>query len=147
MRTIEKVIDIAASPHRVWEVLTDFPSYPTWAAYLQELRGRAEVGSQLRLVQGPPGAKPYIVNVPVIEATPGARLAWTAVVPGAAWLPRTIFTGVHEFVLTALPDGGTRFTHRESFGGLLARLVKDGPRGGDEGFEAFNQALKSRAEA
>jgi uncharacterized protein YndB with AHSA1/START domain len=97
MRTIEKVIDIAASPHRVWEVITDFPRYPTWATYIQELHGRAEVGSQLRLVQGQPGRKPYVVTVPVIEATPATRLAWAATIPGAAWLPRMIFTGVHEY--------------------------------------------------
>ncbi|MFE2493334.1 hypothetical protein [Streptomyces scopuliridis] len=38
-------------------------------------------------------------------------------------------------------------SHREYFSGLLARLVKEGPRGGDEGFEAFNQALRRRVEA
>lgn len=147
MRTIEKVVDIAATPHRVWEILTDFPRYPTWATYIQELRGRAEVGSKLRLVEGHPGAKPYVVMVPVVEATPNTRLAWAATIPGAAWLPDLIYTGVHEFVLEARPDGGTRLTHRESFSGLLARLVKEGLPGGDEGFDAFNQALKRRAEA
>ncbi|MEV0402547.1 SRPBCC domain-containing protein [Actinoallomurus sp. NPDC050550] len=147
MRTIEAVTDVAASPQRVWEVLTDFPRYPMWTTYIRELRGRAEVDTRLRLVLGPPDRKPYVVDVPVLEATPGVRLAWAAVIPGAAWLPHAIYTGVHEFLLAAQPDGGTRLTHREYFSGLLARLVKEGPRGGDEGFEAFNQALKRRAEA
>lgn len=147
MRTIEAVVDVGASPQRVWEVLTDFPRYPTWTTYIQELDGHAEVGNRLRLVLGPPDRKPYVVDVPVLEATPGVRLAWAAVIPGAAWLPHAIYTGVHEFVLADLPGGGTRLTHRETFSGLLARLVKEGPRGGDEGFEAFNQALKRRVEA
>ncbi|WP_433182602.1 SRPBCC family protein [Actinoallomurus sp. CA-150999] len=146
MRTIEVATIIAAPPLEVWAVLTDFPRYPAWSAYIQELSGRAEEGARLRLVQGPPGQRPHVVDVPVIEATPGVRLAWRAVIPGAPWLPRAIFTGTHEFVLTALADGGTELTHREYFSGLLARMVKEGAPGGDQGFEAFNTALKHRVE-
>ncbi|WP_203904778.1 SRPBCC domain-containing protein [Virgisporangium aliadipatigenens] len=147
MRTIEAVTAIAATPRKVWDVLTDFPKYPLWTTYIQRLEGRPVVGSRLKVVLGPPGRRPYVVHAPVLEATPGARLAWAAVIPGAGWLPRAIYTGVHEFVLSAVADGGTRLTHREHFGGLLARLVKEGPRGADEGFTAFNQALKARAES
>ncbi|RSM69317.1 SRPBCC domain-containing protein [Amycolatopsis sp. WAC 01375] len=146
MRAIEAVTDISVGPRVVWAVLTDFPSYPEWAPYLQEIDGRPEVGASLRLVQGPPGAKPYVVRVPVVEATPGARLAWSAVIPGAAWLPAFVFTGTHEFVLSPLPDGTTRLTHREHFGGLVSRLSKEGPKGADEGFAAFNNAMKDRCE-
>ncbi len=131
----------------MWDVLTDFARYPEWTTYIRELDGCAEVGHRLRLVLGPPGTKPYVVDVPVLEATPGVRLAWAAVIPHATWLPAAIYTGTHEFVFAELPGGDTRLTHRESFGGLLSRLVAEGPRGGDEGFEAFNQALKRRVEA
>lgn len=142
MRAIQAVTDIAATPMRVWDVLTDFPSYPRWTTYIQELSGRAEVGAKVKVVLGPPGRKPYVVHCPVLEAAPGARLAWAAVIPGAAWLPPFIYSGVHEFVLSELADGTTRLTQHEHFNGLLARLVKEGPAGGDEGFAAFNQALK-----
>jgi hypothetical protein len=81
-----------------------------------------------------------LARFPSLRRLPGH--ARRAQIPGAAWLPAVIFTGVHEFVLAALPDGGTRLTHRESFSGLPARLAKEGPHGGDEGFDAFNQALK-----
>ncbi|WP_328493176.1 hypothetical protein OHS59_10825 [Streptomyces sp. NBC_00414] len=37
-------------------------------------------------------------------------------------------------------------THRESFGGLLARLVEEGASAGGEGFEAFDQALRRHVE-
>jgi hypothetical protein len=146
MRAIEAVTDIAAAPMRVWEVLTDFPSYPRWATYLRELSGRAEVGAKVKVVLGPPDRRPYVVDCPVLEATPGVRLAWAAVIPGAAWLPHFIYSGAHEFVLTEVADGMTRLTQREHFSGLLARLAKGGPAGADEGFAAFNQALKRRIE-
>jgi hypothetical protein len=65
--------------------------------------------------------------------------------PGAPWLPAALFTGTHEFLLAALPGGGgTRLTHRERFGGLLSHLSKQGAIGADEGFAAFNEALKRR---
>jgi hypothetical protein len=144
MRAVEAVTEIAASTEVVWAVLTDFPRYPEWAAYIQQLDGRAEPGAWLRLAVGPPGRRPYTVRVPVLEATPGFRLAWAAVIPGIPWLPSAIFSGVHEFILDALPEGGTRLTQREYFSGLLSRLSKEGARGADEGFDAFNLALKRR---
>jgi hypothetical protein len=141
MRTIEVATEIAASPKHVWEVLTDFPRYPEWTAFIQEIDGRPEAGAPVRLVVGP-----YNVSTRFLEATPEVRLAWLPVVPSATWLPPAIFGGAHEFVLTALPNGGTRLLHREYFSGLLARLVREAPRGADEGFEAFNTALKHRVE-
>jgi hypothetical protein len=146
MRTIESVTDISASPQKVWEVLTSFSSYSSWTSYIQKIDGHAETGTRLTVILGPPDRRPYVVRTPVLDATPGVRLAWAAMIPGAAWLPRTIFTGVHEFTLTSLPGGKTRLTQREHFSGLLARLSREGARGADEGFEAFNIALKRRAE-
>ncbi|PZG39773.1 SRPBCC domain-containing protein [Spongiactinospora gelatinilytica] len=146
MRTVEVSTEIAASRRMVWAVLTDFPRYPEWATYIQRIEGQARTGGFLKVTLGPPDRPPHVFRAPVLEATPEVRLAWAAVIPGATWLPRAIFTGVHEFVLDALPDGGTRLTHREHFSGLLARLSDTGPPGGDEGFTAFNNALQYRAE-
>ena len=146
MRTIEIITPIAASPMRVWQILTDFASYPRWTTYIQELVGQAQAGTKLKVILGPPDRRPYVVHTPVLEATPGVRLAWAAVIPGMTWLPSAIYHGVHEFRLARQPDGTTVLTHREEFGGLLARLSQEGPAGGDEGFAAFNQALKGQAE-
>lgn len=149
MRTVavaEVVTDIAASPGQVWEVLTDFGRYPQWATYIREIDGRAEPGARLRLVVTPSDRRPVVARPPVIEATPGQRLAWAAVIPGATWLPAAIFGGTHEFVLTELPNGGTRLVHREHLSGLLAGLAKNAVHDADEGFESFNTALRHRAE-
>jgi hypothetical protein len=142
----EVATEIAASPRQVWEVLTDFPSYPRWTTYICEIDGRAEAGTRLRLVVVPSGRRPVVVRPLVLEATPGERLAWAATMPGAVWLPEVIYGGVHEFVLTGLPDGGTRLSQREHFSGLLAGLAKKSVRGTDERFAAFNNALKHRVE-
>ena len=144
MRTVEAVTEIPASAEAVWAVLTDFPRYPEWATYIHRIDGRAVTGTWLHLVEGPPGRRPYRVRTPVIEATAGVRLAWATMIPGMPWLPAVIFSGVHEFILSALPGGGTRLTHREYFGGLLSRLSEEGARGADAGFAAFNSTLKGR---
>lgn len=142
----EEATEINASPQQVWAAFTDFPSYPEWSTYLQEIDGRAETGTNLRVVMRLPGQEPIVARVPLIDATPGVRLAWAAVIPGATWLPKAIFGGVHEFLLTALPDGGTRFVQREHLLGLLAQQAKKKVPGIAEGFAAFNAALKNRAE-
>jgi hypothetical protein len=142
VRAIEAVTDIPASREAAWVVLTDFPAYPAWATYLQRIEGRAEAGTWMRLVEGPPGRRPYEVRTRTLEATAGTRLVWAGRIPGAPWLPSAIFTGTHEFLRADLPGGGTRLTHREYFGGLLSHLSKEGAVGADEGFAAFNEALK-----
>jgi hypothetical protein len=142
----EVATEINASPEQVWAVFTDFPRYPEWSTYIQEIDGRAETGTKLRVVMRLPDQQPIVAHVPLIEATPGVRLAWAATIPGAAWLPKAVFGGVHEFVLTALPDGGTRFVQREHLTGLLAEQARKKVPGIAEGFAEFNTALKNRAE-
>lgn len=143
---IEAITDITASPDEVWAVLTDFTHYSAWTSYIQQISGHPEEGFYLRIMMGPPGRRPYNVFTPVLEATPGVRLAWAVVVPGASWLHRAIFTGTHEFVLTALPNRSTRLAHREYFSGVLSRFAREQQRDAEEGFRSFNTALKLRVE-
>lgn len=60
-----------------------------------------------------------------------------------------IFDGEHRFRLSAESRATTRLVHEEVFSGLLVPLVMRGRIKARTvaGFEAMNQALKSRAEA
>ena len=140
----EAVTEIPAGTEAVWAVLTDFARYPEWATFIRQIEGRAKPGTWLLVAEGPPGRHPYRVRVPIVEATPGVRLAWTPTLPGMPWLPAVMFSGVHEFILSALPGGGTRLTQREHFSGLLSRLAKRNARWVAPGFDTFNAALKRR---
>jgi hypothetical protein len=139
----EVTTEISASSQQVWEVLTDFSRYPEWTTYIREIDGEPAAGTHVRIVLRLPGQRLRDFRTSLLDATPGTRLAWAADAP---WLPKAVLGGVHEFVLTALPDDRTRFTHREHLTGVLARQVKKGLRGADEAFEAFNIALKHRVE-
>lgn len=48
---------------------------------------------RLRVVLGAPGRRPFVVRCPVLEASPGAKVAWAAGIPGATWLPHAVRDG------------------------------------------------------
>ena len=45
MQVVTSSIEIAASPERVWQVLTDFASYPKWNPFILSLSGRLKVAT------------------------------------------------------------------------------------------------------
>ncbi len=139
MRDVEVVTELDGGPERVWEVLIDFAAYPSWAAFVRQITGRAEVGSRLEIVLGRDERRPVTVRPVVVDATRASRLAWQGRLG-----PPGLFGGTHEFVLTALPDNRTRLLHRETFHGVVAALFPGSPRGAVEGFAAFNAAIARR---
>src|SRR6266849_10179499 len=50
-RTIKKEVcsgvDIHASDKQVWQILTDFPSYPQWNPYIHQVRGEIKAGAKI----------------------------------------------------------------------------------------------------
>jgi uncharacterized protein YndB with AHSA1/START domain len=46
MKEIDKEIEIDASPERVWDVLTDFSSYPQRNPFIREIEGEVKGRSQ-----------------------------------------------------------------------------------------------------
>ena len=133
---------IAAPPSLVWDVLTDFASYPAWSSFIREITGSAREGAQLRITMVPAGRRAIRGTPRVSAAEPGRRFGWR----GHLWHP-LVFSTTHEFVLVARPEGTTTVLHGERFTGLLPRLLREPPKGGHEGFTAFNTALRARVEA
>lgn len=142
MFTLSESIDIAASPHRVWEVLTDTAAYPEWNSFMTELSGELRVGSRLAVTIEPPGGRTQRFTPTVTDLEPERHLAWLGrlLVPG-------LFDGAHSFVLEPLGEDSTRFTQSERFTGLLVPLLRGMLRSTGDGFAAMNSALASRAES
>jgi hypothetical protein len=140
VREIRKTIDIQASREEVWSVLADFASYPEWNPFII-LTGQAQVRTRVRLKTMPPGRPANNQAADVVTAWAPRHLRIQGVLL-APWL----FSGTHIFELAEF-EGGTRFTNREEFSGLLAPLVLAllGSRL-PGGFEAMNRALKARVE-
>lgn len=134
-------IDIEASPETVWSVLTDFAAYDAWNPQTR-ITGTAEAGERLVVAPGPEAGRMPTFKPRVIRADPPAELRWLGHLS-----IRGLFDGEHVFIIEDLGDGRSRLVQSETFGGLLARpllrLVGDAT---EQGFEAVNEALKTRAE-
>jgi hypothetical protein len=142
-RTVRAATEIAASPDRVWHVLTDFAAYPDWNPFIPRLAGSPAVGVSLDARITPPGGRGMRFRPTVLMADPGRELRWLGhlLIPG-------LFDGEHAFRIEELAPGRSRFVQEERFTGILApvllRLAAGRTR---QGFEAMNGALKRRAEA
>jgi hypothetical protein len=141
-RTIERSIEIDASPVAVWAALTDTSAYAEWNPFMSKLEGELTAGAKLEVRIGPPGARPMSFKPTVLAAEPERELRWIGhfIVPG-------LIDGEHSLLLEPLPGGRTRFTQMECFTGLLVRPLQSMLGKTQLGFEQMNAALKARAEA
>jgi hypothetical protein len=141
VRAIETEIEIDAPPARVWAVLIDFATYPTWNPFVRRIAGEPSTGARLDVLLGPPGKRPMRFRPTVLRAEPERELRWLGHL-----LVRGLFDGEHAFELEPLGADRTRLRQSERFGGLLVPLVGGLLAETRRGFVAMNEALKARAE-
>ena len=139
--SIRSEIAIAATPERVWAVLMDFGSYPSWNPFIQSIAGDVRVGGSLVVRIVPPGGSGMTFKPIVTELREPAVLEWLGhlIVPG-------IFDGRHRFELTPQSDGTTSLRQSEEFRGVIVPLFASALENTHRGFEAANAALKARCE-
>jgi hypothetical protein len=140
-KTIERTIEIDASPARVWGVLTDFPAHAHWNPFIREIRGDAVKGSRLDVHIAPKGRRSMRFKPTITSAVPQRELAWF----GSLGI-RGIFDGAHSFVLRDLGVGRTSLTQAETFSGALVPFFGGGLESTAAGFDEMNTALKERCE-
>ncbi len=140
-RQIETSIEINASPERVWRILTDFPSMPSWNPFIRSISGDLSTGSRLSVHIAPPGRTGMRFAPKILVLEPMRELRWL----GRLLLPG-LFDGEHYFLLDPIGEERTRLTHGEKFSGILIALFGGGLAATEAGFVAMNDALKQRAE-
>jgi hypothetical protein len=141
-KQLRSQIDIDATPERVWQVLSDFGSYPQWNPFIIRAEGQAQPSSRLLMRMQPVGARGVTLRPMVVEATPGHRLRWLG-----KYGVRGIFDAEHCFTITVRDQGGVRLVQDENFTGVLVPLIaRSLDRHTQPAFEAMNAALKHRAE-
>ena len=142
MKELCTEIEIQATAERVWQLLTDFASFPQWNPFIRRANGDARAGARLNVHIQPSGASGMTFQPTVLKAEPNRELRWLGrlVIPG-------LFDGEHIFTIEPVGEGRVRFTQREIFTGLLVPLLARGlDTNTRRGFEEMNQALKARAE-
>jgi len=140
---LQSEIEIAATPAKVWSVLTDFPSYPSWNPFVRRISGQQAPGARLAVTIQPEGGKAMSFKPTLLVFEPQRELRWKGqlLVPG-------VFDGEHYFQLTESSAGRVHLAQGELFSGLLVPLVSRGSllAGTSRGFAAMNQAVKALAE-
>jgi hypothetical protein len=142
MRELQSSIEIDATPERVWDVLTDFDSYPDWNPFIRSISGTPATNQKLEVVIEPPEGRTMTFKPTVLVAEPARELRWLGrlVLPG-------VFDGEHILQIEPLENGRARFVQSERFTGLLVPLFGGTLEKTRRGFEAMNEALRGRAES
>lgn len=142
--TVERTVEIGATPEVVFDVLTVMRDWPTWSTMLVGVdRGPIAKGSKLSLGLRTPQAS-YDFSAEVTDFRPGLAFEWLSRtgVPG-------VFDGRHRFEITALRDGRSRLRNVEFYSGLLAPVLRRtaSMKAAPAGFDKMNQEIAARAEA
>ena len=113
MKTLAAKIDVEAPPDRVWEVLTDFPSYPQWNPFMFSVEGTAEAGAHLRIGMQRRGGMVLRFGARVVVADPPRELAWSGEGLRGHW--PGLVRGDRRVVVEPLASGRSRLEMRTTF--------------------------------
>ena len=137
MRAYEASALIAATPERIWPVLTDAAAWPSWDSGVTKVDGRVALGEKLTIAVAANPGRAFPVKV--VTLTPSARMVFRG------GMPLGLFTGERTYTL-APQDGATLFTMREEYTGPLAGMIfKSIPDLGPS-FRQFADGLKREVE-
>jgi hypothetical protein len=114
MKQLHPEIEISTPAERVWELLTDFASYPQWNPFIRNISGQPAPGERFEVRLERPGGRAMTIKPKVLRAEPYRELRWL----GHLLLPG-VFDGEHSFTIEPLEDNRVRFIQREAFKGLL----------------------------
>ncbi|KAI1273906.1 hypothetical protein F5Y07DRAFT_401872 [Xylaria sp. FL0933] len=134
-------IEIARSPARVRQVLTDFAHSHEWSQgpvkAVQPLApgGRLDVGDKLKVTFG--GG--ISVTAEITENSP-TEFMWQGGLPG-------LVNGEHSFRFeeSKITPSSTTFVNSEVFTGILSKLSEGSKNSSSPGFEKFNESLKQES--
>jgi hypothetical protein len=113
-RAYSTQIDIDAPAEQVWEILTNFESYPTWNPLLTEVQGKLDIGGELRVRAA---FAPMAVRATVTAVDKPNRFEWEDHVP------LNLLTPVFSVRLLPLPENRTRVVIAETFTGPLLPVM------------------------
>ncbi|SBT08074.1 conserved hypothetical protein [Candidatus Propionivibrio aalborgensis] len=140
--TLHTTIAIAASPARVWDILTDFKEYAHWNPAIPSAVGEAVRGSLLQVVIQWPGLKRDNYSLEVTAVEPERELRWLGHFGTSG-----LMDGDHRFIIEPAGENRANIVQTEDFSGLLVPIFAPWlKRNVLDGFNQVNEALKFRAE-
>ena len=139
MKIYSVEITIETSPQTIWKILTNAAAYPEWEPNVERIEGQIAKGEKIKVFTkfSPGRAFPATIS----SFVPNEQMVWSG------GMPLGLFKGVRTFELTPNGDGGTDFSMKEVFSGLLLPLIGRTIPDLTENFQQFAEGLKERAEA
>ena len=142
MKELHSEIEIQASAERVWQLLTDFASFPQWNPFMRRASGEVKAGARLEVYIQPSGARGMTFKPTVLNAEPNRELRWLGHL-----LISGLFDGEHILAIESRSANQVHFVQHEIFTGVLVPFFAHGlDTDTRRGFEEMNRALKTRAE-
>ena len=142
MHEIVTSVEIAATPARVWQALSDFPAYRRWNPVIRKISGPLVPGGVLSVLFRPRGSLPVWFRAMLTVVQPELEFRWTGKMIATA-----LFSGDHYFILRPRAPGRTELTQGEVFKGALAPMMYRLLAGYNRaGFLEMNAALKAYLE-
>ncbi len=140
-KSIKTEIVINTSKERVWEVLTNFQSYPEWNPFIKHISGDLIVDGKLKIILQN-GDSQMAFKPTVLHVEPNKGFSWM----GSLFV-KGLFDGRHYFEIEELSPNQVLFKHGEEFSGLLSGMIlKKVGESTRNGFVKMNEELKKRAE-
>ena len=138
MKFYESSAEIHATPDKIWELITDGPSFANWENGVVRVEGTIAPGETIKVVSEANPDRTFPVKVTEFE--PGKRMVWSG------GMPLGLFKGVRTFTLSPDGNGGTKVHVREEYTGpLLPMIWRTIPDLGPS-FDKFTTGLKAKAE-
>ncbi len=129
--------DIAASPARIWGLLTNAAAFPQWNSTVTSLKGEIALGQKLTLKVPLDPKRTFTPKVTKLEEN--RAMEWS---DGMA----PMFKGVRRFSLTPKANGVTEFEMTEVFFGVMLPMIKGSLPDFGPAFETYAADLKRAAE-
>jgi hypothetical protein len=143
MRELRTEIQISSKLDKVWEILTDLPSWSDWNPIVSKIEGKLDLGAEL--------------SITMCDEKGNAGKHYTSIITALEENKRFNFIGkmMANFIFSAdrrieLEDsqGGTLFIQREIYTGLLVPLFwKKLNEQALPMLKSMNKALKKKAES
>ncbi|MFK7994891.1 MAG: SRPBCC family protein [Granulosicoccus sp.] len=143
MQTIKTEIEIQAPPDKVWGILSDVGKWHEWSPTINASEGKAAVGSTvtITMMSKEAGKDGPTYSPKILSMDAPTYFHWRA-----HMIAGFIFTNDKIIELTET-ELGTKVTHKETFKGLMAALMKGQmDKGVSPMLTMMNDALKELSE-
>jgi len=143
MQTITTEIEIAAPIETVWGLVTDVDKWHEWSPTINASSGEVSEGStvSITMMSKEPGKDGPKYQPRIIKLNEPTLLHWRA-----HMMAGFIFTN-DKIIELEETDTGTKVTHKETFKGLMASMMRGQmDKGVPPMLNMMNEALKVKAE-